>query len=233
MNCLEFRRQLNVDPNCADTEFVQHRQECARCAEAQDRARAFESTLRRALDVPVPAQLAESILLAHATAQHRRRRRYVRGGGLLALAACLVLAFGIGMHLRATPLSTLAVDHVEAPAEHFALSLDKAIDASKVREAFAQRGMTLHDVPDGISYVHCCPVGRYKSVHLVMPEKDGPVTVLYITDDRVAQRSSFEHNGWSGRSVPMGKGTLVLVGHDAASFDHVEQQWRKALATAS
>lgn len=233
MDCLEFRRQLNIDPNCSDAGFVQHRQQCPRCAEAQDRARAFENKLRRALDVPVPQQLAESILLAQATDQHRQRRRFVRQGGFLALAACLLLAVGVGMHLRATPLATLAVNHVMAPDEHFALGLTTTVPDIDVRKAFARRGMDVSRIPGGISYVHCCPVGKYKSVHMVMPGKDGPVTVLYITDDQVAQRSDFTRDGWQGRSVPMGHGTLVLVGHDASAFDHIETEWQQALATAS
>ncbi len=233
MDCLEFRRQLNIDPNCGDAEFLQHRQQCARCAEAQDRAKAFETGLRHALDVPVPPQLAESILLAQATDQHRQRRRFARRGGFLALAACLVLAFGVGMHLRADSLSTLAVEHVMAPAEHFALDLTKPIPANDIRAAFAQRGMDVSRIPGDISYVHCCPVGKYKSVHMIMPGKDGPVTVLYITDDRVAQRSNFQHDGWQGRSIPMGQGTLILVGHNVTAFDHIENEWRKSLTTAS
>src|SRR5450432_3382984 len=116
MNCLEFRRQLATDPQCCEVDFVRHRQECARCAEACAHANAFEGSLREALAITTPAQLAESILLAHATRQ-QRQRQYFRRGAILALAASVALAFGIGMRVEASPLATQAVDHLRSEAE--------------------------------------------------------------------------------------------------------------------
>ncbi|MEO8802020.1 MAG: DUF3379 family protein [Rudaea sp.] len=233
MNCLDFRRQLNIDPHAAAREFLHHRQECPRCAQAHDRATTFETSLQHALAIPVPPQLAESILLAQATEQHRQRRRYLRRGGLFAVAAAAVLALGIGMHVRATPLATLAIDHVMAPDEHFALALTRDVTEDAVRQAFAKRGVKMQQIPAGISYVACCPVGRFTSVHMVMPGKDGPVTVFYVNNDRVAETRDFTRDGMQGRSVPMGHGTLVLVAHDTSQFDHLESEWRNALQHAS
>ena len=233
MNCLEFRRQLNIDAHATAQEFLEHRQQCPRCEQAHVRALAFEASLQRALAIDVPPQLADSILLAQATEQHRQRRGYLRRGGVFAVAAAAVLALGIGMYLRPAPLSTLAVDHVMAPTEHFALALTGDVPSDSVRQAFAKRGVNLQQVPPGISYVQCCPVGRFTSVHMVMPGKDGPVTVFYVNNDRVANSSDFVRDGMHARSMPMGKGTLVLVAHDASQFDQLESEWRSALQHAS
>jgi hypothetical protein len=228
MNCLEFRRRLGIDPQCSEVDFVQHRQECPRCAEACERALKFETSLLHALTIAPPPQLAESILLAQATGQQRQRMRYRRRGALLALAAAVVLAFGIGMHIEAQPLPALAVDHLNKEAE--VLGMTAGVPDSDVREAFAYRGIALlGTVPAGISFVGCCPVGRYKSVHMVMPQADGPVTVLYLPDDSHEQRQDFAQAGWLGRSVPLAHGTLVLLAHNSDHFDHVENLWRSAL----
>ena len=233
MNCLEFRRQLNSDPHNTDADFLRHRQDCPRCARAHEHAQAFETALRRTLNVPVPLQLADSILLAQATAQHRQRVRYRRNGVVLALAAMLVLAIGIGWRVtRAPPLGEAAIAHMlgaEAPM----LALTTPVTPASVRRAFAERGIRLAQVPADISFVQCCPVGKFKSVHMVMPRSDGPVTVMYLADDHGAQRTDFSHAGWLGRSVPMAHGTLVMIGHDAAQFDQVQQIWQNALSTAT
>ncbi len=229
MNCLEFRRQLNIDPHSGAADFVRHRQDCPRCAEAFERAQAFEQSLRQTLAVAPPPQLAESILLAQATAQQRQRQRYRRGGALLAMAAAVVLAVGIGMRVQAEPLPVLAVDHMMSKDEAFALAMTTPVPDGDVRKAFAQRGVALMKVPADISYVACCPVGSHKSVHMVMPQADGPVTVLYLANDDHEQRKDFTQSGWSGRSVPLAHGTLVMLGHDASHFDHVENVWRDAL----
>jgi Protein of unknown function (DUF3379) len=227
MNCLDFRRQLNIDPLCADTDYSRHRQECARCAEALERALTFEATLRKSLQVPVPLQLADSILLAQATREQNQSEGRRRHGVLLAMAAAVVLAFGIGMHTEASPLASLAVEHLQKEA--FVLAMAQPIPDEDVRKAFAESGVTLADVPAGISFVYCCPVGRYHSVHLVMPEKSGPVTVLYLTENAVTQRENFIQQGWQGRSVPLAHGTLVLLAHDASKLDQVERAWRNVL----
>ena len=227
MNCLDFRRQLGTEPSSTAAEFVRHRHECPRCAEAAVRATAFEAALKRALHVDAAPELAESILLAQATRQSRRRA-YLRRGGLLALAAMLVLAVGVGMRIEAQPLPALAVDHLSHEA--IALTSTRRVSDAAVRKAFAQLGVRLAQVPDGsITFVACCPIGRSHSVHLVVTEGGEQVTVLYLVDRSVAQREDFQRNGWYGRSVPSGAGTLVLLARDATAFDRVEDAWRAAL----
>ena len=233
MNCLEFRRELNIHPQSSAAEFVQHARACPRCAQAQAQALAFEAALGSALAIPAPSNLAESILLAQATQQRQERQRWRRGGTWLAVAAVAVLAVGIGWRVtRAQPLGDAAIAHMlgqEAPA----LAYTAPVAAEAVRAAFAQRGVNLPQVPADISYVQCCPVGKFKSVHMVMPRTNGPVTVMYLVDDRGGQRTDFAHAGWSGRSVPMDNGTLVMIGHDASQFDQVQREWQSALQSAT
>ena len=228
MNCLEFRRELGSEPLSAGAEFVRHKHECARCADAAARAADFEAALRRALHVDAAPQFAESILLAQATRQNRHHAR-LRRGGLLALAAMLVLAIGVGMRVEARPLSAQAVDHLVGEAGVLASTVPVSADA--VRAAFARRGIALTSVPDRtITFVGCCPMGRYRTVHLVMTERNEPVTVIYVVDRHGNKREDFERDGWRGRAVPLGAGTLVLLAHDAGAFDEIETLWRGALS---
>ncbi|MBS0556263.1 MAG: DUF3379 family protein [Proteobacteria bacterium] len=233
MNCLEFRRELNIHPQSNDADFVAHARECARCAQAQADALAFEATLGRALAIPPPANLAESILLAQATQQRRERAHWRQRTGWLALAAAAVLAVGVGWRVtRAPALGDAAVAHMLGE-EASALTLTTPVANDSVRKAFAKRGIDLAQVPADISYVQCCPVGKFKSVHMVMPRANGPVTVMYLVDDHATTPTEFAHSGWLGRSVPMAHGTLVMIGHDASQFDQVQQLWNAALQTAT
>lgn len=228
MNCLEFRRELGVDPHSTSADFAAHRLQCPRCAQAQVRALAFEGSLRRVLAVEPPPQLADSILLAQATSERRQRSRY-RTGGLLALAASLALAVGIGTHVSATPLPALAVDHLRHEAE--VLTWTQPVLPDNVQKAFATRGLQLHDVPAGITFVGCCPMGRYLTVHMVMSGGSAPVTVIYIVNDHEHAREDFQRDGWRGRSLPMGNGTLVMLAENTSQFDRIESLWRGALTS--
>ena len=229
MNCVEFRRQLVIDPHASGADFARHRGECARCAAAAERALDFERTLQRALAVDPPAQLVDSVLLAQATAQ-RQRRTAMRRAAMLALAASLALAVGVfGTRVEATPLSAQAVAHVESEAS--VLQMVTAVSASDVGAAFARRGIELAQVPTGVSFVACCPMGRHPTVHLLMPDGDDPVTVIYVADQRVAQRGDFVRDGWSGRVLPLGSGTLILLARHPLAFNRVEAIWRGAIAS--
>jgi Protein of unknown function (DUF3379) len=230
LNCLEFRRQLGIAPDTSG-DFAQHRHECNRCADAYARAMSFEKTIRDALEIPVPEQLAESILLAQATNAQRRHRQFRRRAVWTAAAAGIVLAFGVGLRLQAKPLPELAINHLKKEA--FVLGKTQPVSDEAIRKAFETFGVKMQDIPAGASFVACCPVGKYVSVHLVVPESEGPVTVLYLVDDQREQRQDFIRDGWFGRSVPLAHGTLVLIGHDAAHFDQLETAWRDALQTAT
>lgn len=228
MNCLEFRRQLGSDPGSQAAGFIAHSTECPRCAEARKRAQAFADQLARALAIDPPPQFAESILLAQRSLQQTQRRATWRGTWM-ALAASLALAVGIGMQVRAQakPLPMLAIEHLGE--EPFALALSAAVPPVTIRNQFASRGVELRSIPDGISYVNCCPIGRYRSVHMVMPQSEGPVTVLYVTDHREAQGQDLQAGMWHYRSVPLGQGTLVLLAVDSSRFDSLTQTWREAI----
>ena len=54
MNCLEFRRHLASEPHSRRVDFVAHREQCGRCAEAHAQALAFEDRLGHVPAVPAP-----------------------------------------------------------------------------------------------------------------------------------------------------------------------------------
>lgn len=232
MDCLEFRRRLGSDPRVNDREARAHLDSCPFCADATARSHAFEAGLARALAVPVPADLADRILLAQLTGarQHQRASRHRYVWIALAAAACMALAIGVVRHERppVAALADLVVQHIDGP-ERDALQRTAAVPAASVERAFADRGVRLQSVPDGISYVRECPVGGYRSVHMVMPENGAPVSVLYVVDHRADASRDFRRNALTGREVPIADGTLVLASRSAERFDAIEHVWRDAI----
>jgi hypothetical protein len=71
------------------------------------------------------------------------------------------------------------------------------------------------------------------TVHMVMPQAEGPVTVIYVTHHREDGRDDFRKADVVGRSVPLGDGTLVLMAASDARFDAVENAWRQSLEGGS
>ena len=230
MDCLEFRRLLGSDPRVADAAARAHLESCPRCQDAYARAQAFEAKLAQAFAVAVPEGLADRVLLAQLTAERQRRGGLRYGWIALAAAAALVVAIGLVRResTKARTLPDLVVAHVNG-AEKPALALRAPVEASDVERAFADRGVKLASVPDGVSYVQECPVGAYKTVHMIMPREDEPVSVIYVTRYRAPGIASFERDGLHGREVPIADGTLVMIAENAAPFDKLEHTWRDAL----
>lgn len=232
MDCLEFRRSLAVEPQSRDPALRSHRGDCTACAAAWERAQQADHELLVALQVPVPAALAEHVLLAQATGaqrQHLRRRRVA-----LALAASLLIAVaGGGLLWRqqdAHSLPALAVAHM--PDEIHSLDLTRPINAQTVLADFSARGVTLKGpLPSDITYVHKCIVGPYKGVHLVTRAGGESVAVLYLPLKRISAGRDFKRGGWNGREVPLDHGTLVMLTDQGSRrpFKAIEQDWRVAI----
>ena len=235
MNCLEFRRRLGSEPACSSEDFVAHRSECAHCAAAHARAEEFESRIRAAFNVAVPANLADRILLAQTTeARHggRGRRRGFAALVLAAAASIVVAVVAVNRPRSGVPeLAAMVVDHLQ---EHV-VGADKTgspVPKQDVMDAFAARGVSLASVPDGINYVHKCPAGPYSTVHMVMPERSGPVSVVYVADKRITDRVDFSREDMRGRQLPLGKGSLVMVAGADTDFDAIERVWKSAMGEA-
>jgi hypothetical protein len=230
MDCLEFRRLLGSDPRVADPDARAHLESCPRCQDTFARAQAFEAHIAGALAIPVPEGLADRVLLAQLTAERQRRRGFRYGWIALAAAAALVIAVGIVRResAGARSLPDLVVAHVNGE-ERAALALRAQVPSSDVERAFAERGVQLASVPAGISYVHKCPVGDYRTVHMVMPKDDRPVSVVYVTHYRAPGAENFERGALHGREVPIADGTLVMLAESASSFDAIEHDWRDAI----
>jgi hypothetical protein len=231
MDCLELRRQLGTDPRLADPAARAHLETCAGCRDAHTRAQAFDARIAQALAVGVPEGFADRVLLAQLTAERQRpggrRLRY----GWIALAAAAALVVAIGLVRRegvGKSLPDLVVAHVTGE-ERQALDLRAPLPSADVARAFADRGVTLASVPPDVSYVQKCPVGGFKTVHMVMPRDNEAVSVLYVTKYRAPGVTNFERQGLRGREVPIADGTLVMVAANTAPFDGLEHAWRDAL----
>ena len=231
MDCLEFRRLLGSEPHVVRRAAREHLRNCVHCADATARAQAFEARLAESMAIPVPDGLADRILLAQLTGTRQQRRSGVRRGAWVALAAAASFALAIGVvryQHASDPLADLVLAHIDG-AEKAALQLRTPIAAAAVEHAFADRGVHLAWVPPDISYVHECPIGKYRAVHMVMPEQGSPVSVLYVADHPKGRSIEFRRDGMHGREVPIAKGTLVLVARSDARFDAIEHSWHDAI----
>ncbi|HRQ63608.1 MAG TPA: DUF3379 family protein [Xanthomonadaceae bacterium] len=230
MNCLDYRRRLGSEPR-EDELMRAHRVECPRCAEHHRRSQDFEQALRAAMQVPVPEDLAEMVLLRQTTV---RRRRLPHVPGWLALAASIVLAAGLVFVLwpMASPtdedeLAQLAMDHYLH--EPYALDPRPPVPAPLLRGSAARLGVDLAAAPEAVSYAAVCPMGQYRSLHLVVQRPEAPVTLFYVPALDTPERR-FEQDGIHGRALTVPGGTLLVMAARDDLLDAVARSWAVALS---
>jgi len=229
MNCLEFRRMLAVQPRQLDADARAHREECPRCAQAMQQAMAFESLLDRALEVPVPAALADQVLLRQATEQ--RQSRSGRQALVWRVAAGFALSAGVlGVSwLALGPQQTLAAMSVEHLGhEPMALTAQGVLSPAEVGAGFARLGVHLTHSPGAISYLQICSLGRHRAIHMVMQLPGGAVTVMYVPGTETP-RGDFSERGVLGRELGLDHGVLLMLAADRSQFDMIEAGFREAL----
>lgn len=197
---------------------------------------AFEAQLSQALAVPVPDALLGQLASIPQRSDPRTAHWFARPS-VWALAASLLLSVGLvaalwqrgpGPQPAATdPLLQASVEHLVH--EPFALTRTEVVPAPMLESLLQQAGLSLRERVE-VNYAYPCPIGGQRSVHMVMQQPGGPVTVLWFGRAELDRNAAgdFSHAGLQGRAVPLGDGLLVLIASDRGAFADVERIWRNA-----
>jgi hypothetical protein len=224
MNCPDVRRAVLHNSDALDPAVLEHARECAECAAALRYQRAFNDSLKTALRVDVPSDLAERIISAQAVRAPRRHtfRRY------LALAASLMMV-------------TLVIAVVATPSPSLASQIARHVEKERLRE----------DTPDtapqsdlaesarffDISIIRALPVsrtsvclmGRWLGLHFVLDGSGGPVEVVVVPGVSIIKATSIDAGPLHGRLVPENGYALAVLNSIGTSSDDDIRNIQKAI----
>jgi len=217
MDCLEFRRVAGADPQRLESAAQAHADACPGCAAHLRQLRAMDERIRAALEVPVRASgwiPAGSALPVRGL----DRRRW------LALAASIVGGVLVGTLLWvAGPRDSLAEDLLQ----HLGHEPEAAV-ATRVPEepavlgaVLGRGGIRLRPGVGTVSYANSCRFRGHVVPHLVVQTDGGPVTVMVLRHERPAAPVSFGEEGYSGRILPAGPGSIAVIGAAGADIGQV------------
>jgi hypothetical protein len=210
-DCTEYRRSILADPHDANPELKTHLDGCRECLEYTARLLRFEQRLERALRVGVPEQGASKLRASPRPALAAPRR-------WLAIAASVLVALTVagGLWLVA-PGPSLAADvvaHMAGEPQAWART-DIAVPSPELAGVLRNAHMRLDPRAGLVSYARSCLFRGRVVPHLVVQTEMGPVTVMVLVHETVAQRSSFDENGYRGVIIPeQGHGSLAILARD-------------------
>ncbi len=231
MDCPEFRRRLLIDPAAPELGVAANARVCPDAPARLAEALAFEDGLDRALKVDVPADLVERVIKA-TREEDVPPLRLVRWQPF-ALAASLLLAVAVGVMVWPgvrSPTDQLIFAGIEHIAhEPYALTRSETVPQPLIARMFADAGLRVDDAAIDLTYLNRCPLGERLSVHMVMPGRNGPVTVLYVPEERGIDRMDTRSEMVAVRTMPFADGALLLLAESNQDFDRIESAWRAAV----
>ena len=227
MTCLEFRRVLAADPYVRDADVRRHAHECASCAAWLNRHADFEYSLRQAIDVKVPKELAARILLRHGHRESRARVSVHRRW--LALAASVLLAVGVAGGLWSLQERSDLEHAVLAEVYNELLARDSrdTVPVAHVNDVWQPIGAVVDQRIGTVYFVSRCPIRDATGGHLIVPGTKGPVSVIAIPAERVRFAIDVRDHRFSGVIVSNGSGSIAVVGEQGEALDAIVARARR------
>lgn len=212
MNCLQFRRAIELAPNDIGDEQRMHLQQCAACSAHARRIAAFDTKLAAAVKVPAPENLSERILLRHAFRARRARRFYwpaLAAGVTLLISGALTVTNYLHNESQLEREVIALVD-----AADYALQAREPIAAHTLSSALEPVGLKIDGVLGQVSFAGRCLVRGNLSGHVVVRTQDAPdspITVFLMPEEKLVREYRFEGENWSGLLIPAANGAIAII----------------------
>lgn len=196
-------------------------------------AEKFERKLKQALLIAPPTGLLDDILAVadREPATHMvSRRRWAP----FALAASLLVALGAAGVVWNLNRGTESVeDYLVAHYSMDGAQLEAKAEgqlASNVETILAELNYeALPELADMIGFIKYCPTPDGKGVHMVLNTERGPVTVILMPATAVDDHQSRLENGMQARIVTLSRGSIAVMGQDAAAVDQLTALVRESI----
>ena len=222
MDDLKFRRSIYVDPSSQDPEILDAiKSDTAKQKFAQEVIQLDEKIIA-ALDVPVPEDLYNKLILRQTLKIHQRKRKtYLQ----LASAASIALVFGllfnyVPFYKSYNSLGEYSLAHVYHEINDFHNDDQTSISLASLNEKVATfNGEFTQSLGQLISSDYCNFKGL-NSLHLVFKGKSSPVTVFIIpNNDTLNFSGQFNDDKLQGQSQRIGQNDVVIIGDKNESIN--------------
>jgi len=226
MNCEDYKKALTADPGFEDDSG--HAASCASCQAYRTELLALDVRLKAALEIDVPEfRMPELPDLDTDNVISMANRRSFSKPTWFALAASVLLAAVVGVRMMDTGESYGTLEsQVLAHLDHERASLQVTstpVSDSRLERVVPDNVATLNHEAGLITYAQSCTINGKSVPHLVIQGEHGPITILLMPDEEVAKASSFEGVNTQGIILPVGGGSIAIIGEREERLDRVKQ----------
>ena len=224
MNCEEYRQAISADP--AFDGGADHLSACADCQAFRRDMQALNLRIAKAMQLSVPALKLPELPAVDKVVPIAAREPLSRPVWF-AMAASVVFAaimgarlLGIGVTYDSLGEEILAhLDH-----EPYALRVTSTPVSDRKLQKVVPANIAEMDQGVGlITYAQSCRINGKQVPHLVIQGVTGPVTILLMPDQAVAAAETLKGENIHGVIVPVGAGSIAIIGPREEPLDRVEK----------
>ena len=227
MNCEEYRQALTAEP--AWTGGAGHVAACAECQSFTRRLQALNLDIARALQVDVPPlvlpelpEIDDTNVAALPTPGRSYKPLW------FAIAATVVLAASISLRMSGVFESYDSLEEeVLAHLDHEPAALrvtDTPVSDTRLQRALPATVAVFDRGAALITYANPCVINGHRVPHLVIQGQYGPVTILLMPEEQVAAAISLDGESVHGVILPVGDGSIAIIGNRREPLDPIRQQ---------
>jgi len=235
MNCEIFRQRVAAEPAATGKALEVHAAGCVDCRRKREAWRALDERIAGALAVPFPKFRMPALDAVQGDNQgdnvvaltDRRRQRLSRPAWF-GLAAGLALAAFFGLQFTkiehsSLPLAQQVIAHMDH--EQYSRVVTDVPVPERTLEAVV--GNDVAELSPGVglvTYARSCVINGKLVPHLVIQGKNGPVTLLLMPEEPVASPVPLEGEGVNGVILPVGGGSIAIVGEREEALEGIREQ---------
>jgi hypothetical protein len=230
MDDLQFRRNMYADPNTTDAEMhLALKNDVAKQKFAQE-VLLLDKKIASALDIPIPENLADKLLLRQSLASHKQQKR--RSKVTLAIAASVTLALGFTLNFLQsshsyTTVGDYAIAHVNYESHHYSNDMVENISLTTLNNKMASFDGSFNEQFGDLIMADFCRFDGMKSLHLIFKGEKSPVNIFVIPqNDHLTFTSSFKSKQLNGLAKDFDKNQIIVVGDKTESLE----QWQQRIA---
>jgi len=224
MDDLEFRRQAYTDPECKDSGFLEHKNKSADNVNFVEDLQLLDESLKQAMNLKPPEDLAERIKLNQTLRHHQVMRKRTLYGSMAASVLIVVAVFfslqPVNQHK--SNLDQQVLSHIYHEIDHLYEQQDRSL--KQVNILLSEFGSHLNRSIGSINYLGSCEIANKKGVHMVVEGTVGPITVMMLPDSPVNSQHLISDKRFNGLIMPAGKGSMAVVGEKGESLKLLQEK---------
>jgi len=226
MNCTDYKEALMADPGFNDESG--HAETCADCQAFSAEILVLNKKIAAAMEISVPELVMPELPdIDTKNVVSLSSRHVVSKPAWFAIAATVLLAAVVGIRMTGlgTSYGTLQ-EQVLAHVDHDASALLPSTTPVSDRElgrVVPNNIATMNHDTGLITYAQSCSINGKDVPHLVIQGARGPITILLMPHEQVAEATTFDGVSIKGIILPVGNGSIAIIGDREEQLEQVKE----------